>query len=132
MRADFQRSLTAIFIVLRNLIFKRQQPNCVLASINQTSDAKPRVDPKPRMTKSIDDITYQSASLVPRENLYIRTRRRWKGVESVRIYLNPLHFPEAESIFPAMFGHLIDGSQNAVWRIALEGEISQNYENHSK
>ena len=40
-------------------------------------------------------------------------------------------FPEAESIFPAVFGNLIDGSQNAVWRLALELEIPQIYENRS-
>ena len=27
---------------------------------------------------------------------------------------------------------MIDGSQNAVWRLALKGEIPQNYENRSK
>ena len=31
-----------------------------------------------------------------------------------------------------MFGKLIDGSQNAVWRLAFEGEIPQNNENHSR
>ena len=30
-----------------------------------------------------------------------------------------------------MFGNLIDGSQNAVWCLAPEGEIPQNYENLS-
>ena len=44
----------------------------------------------------------------------------------------PIHFPEAELTFPAMFGNLIDRSQNAVWRLSLEGEIAQNYENRSK
>ena len=34
-------------------------------------------------------------------------------------------------IFPAMFGNLIDGSQNAVWLLVLEGEILQIYENRS-
>ena len=38
----------------------------------------------------------------------------------------------AELIFLAIFGNLIDGRQNAVWFLALEGEIPQNYENHSK
>ena len=41
-------------------------------------------------------------------------------------------FKEAESIFPVMFGNLIDGSQNVVWRLALKGKILQNYENRSK
>ena len=31
-----------------------------------------------------------------------------------------------------MFGNLIGGSQNAVWRSALEGKIPQNYESRSK
>ena len=31
-----------------------------------------------------------------------------------------------------MFGNLIDGSQNAVWRFAFEGKIPKNYENRSK
>ena len=44
----------------------------------------------------------------------------------------PIHFPEAESIFPTIFGHLIVGIQNAVRRLALEGEIPQNYENRSE
>ena len=43
-----------------------------------------------------------------------------------------IFFPGAESIFPAMFGNLIDGSKNAVWRLALEGKIPQDYENRSK
>ena len=30
-----------------------------------------------------------------------------------------------------MFGNLIEGSQNTVWQLALEGEIPQNYENRS-
>lgn len=30
------------------------------------------------------------------------------------------------------FGGLIDGSRNAVWRLALEGESPPNYENRSK
>lgn len=37
------------------LIFKRQQPNCVSASIKQTSDAKLRVDRKPQIFKLIID-----------------------------------------------------------------------------
>ena len=36
-----------------------------------------------------------------------------------------------ESIFPGIFGNLIDGSQGTVWCLALEVEILQNYENHS-
>ena len=45
----------------------------------------------------------------------------------------PIQFSEAELIFSAMFRNLsmIDGSQKAVWRLALGGEIPQNYENHS-
>ena len=31
-----------------------------------------------------------------------------------------------------MMDDLIDGRQNAVWRLALEGEIPQHYENRSK
>ena len=31
----------------------------------------------------------------------------------------PIHLPEVESIFPAMFGNVIHESQNAVWRLAL-------------
>ena len=31
-----------------------------------------------------------------------------------------------------MFGNLIDGSQNAVWRLELEGKISKNYEKPRK
>ena len=31
-----------------------------------------------------------------------------------------------------MLRNLIDGSQNAVWRLALKGKIPQNYENRSK
>ena len=30
-----------------------------------------------------------------------------------------------------MFGNLIDGSQNTVWSLALEGKIVQNSENRS-
>ena len=30
-----------------------------------------------------------------------------------------------------MFGNLINGSQNTVWRLMLEGEIPQNYANCS-
>ena len=41
------------------------------------------------------------------------------------------HFPEAESNFLAIFGNLIDASKKAVWRLALEREIPQNYENRS-
>ena len=39
---------TAFIIILQNLNFKRQQPNCVLASIIEL------LDPKPWMLKSID------------------------------------------------------------------------------
>ena len=48
---------TMIFTSLRNLVFKRQQPNCLLASINKTSETKPRVYPKPRMPNSIDNLS---------------------------------------------------------------------------
>ena len=68
------------FVILRNLIFKRQRPPCVLASIKQTSDAKRRVDPKPRMPNH--DVTYESASLVAAVHSYFRTRRRWNLYES--------------------------------------------------
>ena len=43
----------------------------------------------------------------------------------------PIHFPEVESIFPVMFGSLTHGKPNAVWCLALEGDILQNYENNS-
>ena len=82
------------------------------------------------MTKSIDTfLTPQSASLIPTVHSYIQTRRRWKTMESVRIFLvknfrkhilngvravnetkTPILFPEAESIFPGYVRNLIDGS----------------------
>ena len=31
-----------------------------------------------------------------------------------------------------MFGNLLDGRQNAVWHLWLEGKILQNYENRTK
>ena len=43
----------------------------------------------------------------------------------------PIHFPEAELIFPVMFRNFIDGSQNPVWCLRLERETPQNYENRS-
>ena len=51
---------------------KGQRPNCVLDSINQTSDPKQR-----QMPKSIVD-GWQPTN---------RTRHRWKAMESVRIFL---------------------------------------------
>lgn len=44
----------------------------------------------------------------------------------------PIHFLEEELILLAtvMFRNLIDGTQNAVGHLALEGEMLQNYENH--
>ena len=54
--------------------------------------------------------------------------KTFNGVRVVNQTKIPIYSPEAESIFPAMFWYLIDGSQNAVWRLELEGKISQNYE----
>ena len=47
-------------------------------------------------------------------------KRYYKGIRAVNYTKTLIHFPEVESIFLAMFGNLIDGSLNAVWRLALE------------
>ena len=46
-------------------------------------------------------------------------KRYHNGIRAVNWTKTPIYFPEALSIFPAM----IDGSQNAVWYLVLEGEI---------
>ena len=49
--------------------------------------------------------------------LFLKTYHN--GVQTVKEIKTPIHFPEAESIFPAMFGNVIDGHRNAVWHLAL-------------
>ena len=53
------------------------------------------------------------------------------SVRTVNETKTSIHFPEEEAIYLVMFGNLIDGSQNAVWHLALEGKIPHNYENRS-
>ena len=94
-------------------ILKRQRPNYVLHSFHQSNFWR-----QPQMTKSVDAWpTHQSASLVPTVYSSIL------DADGKSIY-----FPEVELNFPTMFGNLIDGSQIAVWCLALEGKILQNYE----
>ena len=46
-----------------------------------------------------------------------------------RCHVWPLTRPRSAAICDSVFfRNLIDGSQNSVWRLALEGEILQNYE----
>ena len=40
--------------------------------------------------------------------------KRYNGIRAVNETKTSIHFPEAESIFPPMFGNLIHGSQNGV------------------
>ena len=62
-------------LILWNLISMCQRPNCILASITQTSDAKLRVEQKPQMPKSILPIsifgshtTFVHLKLMPMES----------------------------------------------------------------
>ena len=68
----------------------------------------------------MDDITYQSASSVSMVQSNIQTPCRWEVMESVQTKTH-IHCLEVESIFPTMFRNMIDGSQNAVWPLAIEG-----------
>ena len=63
-------------------------------------------------------------------NLYTEEIPKENHTRMMNQTKTPIHFPEAESICSAMFRNLMD-SQNAVWHLALEGEILLNYENHS-
>ena len=58
-----------------------------------------------------------------RDGICTNLLKTYNGVRPVNETKTPIHFPEVGLIFP------IEGSQNAVWRLALEGKISQNYEN---
>ena len=122
-------------------IFKRQRPNCVLDSIKLST---PTTDDEINWWVTNPPISIfcsQGTFLYPNSrsmesygmctNLFTEEflKTYLKGVRAGNWTKTPIQFPETESIFPTLFGNLIDGSQNAVWRFALEGKVPKNYEN---
>ena len=123
--------LSAIFIILRNLIFKRRWPNCALASINQTSHL-------------MHDTAYQSASLVhtvhsnstPMESSGIGWRISKKIIVIMVFELwtkqkTPIHSPEGESksISSRLYSKFDWWKPKRCFALSV---IPQNYENRRK
>ena len=124
--------LAAIFIILRNSSSKRQRPNCILASINQTSNANHRWhNPPISMFGSHGKFVHLNSTPMESDgNLFesfywrISKNKYHNGVRTVNWTKTPIHFPEVELIFTAMFGKLKEAKMQ-FGVLALEGKISK-------